>query len=65
MLAVLRWNISYQERSIEESSSIEKNVFIYKNIKNKNVVMAGIFEFRYTSSDEIFFTNSKPNKSLN
>ena len=24
-----------------------------------------IFEFKYTPFDEIFFTNSKPNKSLN
>ena len=30
----------------------------------KNVVMTCIFEFRYTLSDEIFFTNSKPQKNL-
>ena len=27
--------------------------------------MTRIFEFRYTPSDNVFFTNSKPNKSLN
>ena len=36
-----------------------------KNTSNKNVVVNCIFEFRYTPSDEISFTKSKHNKSLN
>ena len=48
----------------KKKSSIEKEVFIEKNISNKNVITC-IFEFRCTPFDEIFFTKSKPKKSLN
>ena len=50
---------------LEKALPLKKMSSFKKKIANKNVVIVCIFEFRYIPSDEIFFINSKSNKSLN